>query len=151
MKRLTTPILILCSLMLLAGCAEQQPTQCLNPVAHVYGFFGGLWHGLIIPFNFIGTLFWDDVAIYAPSNDGVWYALGFTIGAGGIGKAYGAIGLAMEELGKMGEDDIDARQEREDKEKELAELREIVARVKEMEEQNLMEAIRAEIKKKEGR
>jgi hypothetical protein len=133
MKRLTTAIIILCSLMLLVSCADQEPTQCLNPAAHVYGFFGGLWHGLIIPFNFIGSLFWDDVAIYAPSNNGVWYALGFTIGAGGLGKAYKMVGLAIEELGKMGEDDIDARQEREDKEKELEELREIVSKIKEKE------------------
>lgn len=151
MKRLSTSILILCSLMLLMGCADKAPTQLIDPASHVYGFFGGLWHGLIIPFNFIGSLFWDDVAIYAPSNDGVWYALGFTIGAGGLGKAYRMVGLAIEELGKMGEDDIDARQEREDKEKELEELREIVAKVKEMEEQNLMEAILAKIKEKEGR
>ena len=113
MKRLTTAIIILCSLTLLVSCADQEPTQCLNPAAHVYGFFGGLWHGLIIPFNFIGSLFWDDVAIYAPSNNGVWYALGFTIGAGGLGKAYKMVGLAIEELGKMGEDDIDARLEKE--------------------------------------
>ena len=53
------------------------------------------------------------MAIYAPSNNGVWYALGFTIGAGGLGKAYKMVGLAIEELGKMGEDDIDARLEKE--------------------------------------
>ncbi len=114
---LPTLILALISMLLLTSCAENQPTQCLNPAAHVYGFFGGLWHGLIIPFNFIGTLFWDDVAIYAPSNNGVWYALGFTGGAGGLGKAYKMLGAAIEELGKMGEDDIDARKEEEEAKK----------------------------------
>ena len=113
MKRLTTTVLILCSLMLLMGCADKAPTQLIDPASHMYGLFGGLWHGLIIPFNFIGSLFWDDVAIYAPRNNGVWYALGFTIGAGGLGKAYKMVGLAIEELGKMGEDDIDARLEKE--------------------------------------
>lgn len=130
MKRLTTAIIILCALTLLVSCADQEPTQCLNPAAHVYGLFGGLWHGLIIPFNFIGSLFWDDVAIYAPSNNGVWYALGFTIGAGGLGKAYKMVGLAIEELGKMGEDDIDARQEKEALEKEIAEIREVMTKIK---------------------
>ena len=114
---LPTLILALISMLLLASCAENQPTQCLNTTAHVYGFFGGFWHGLIIPFNFIGTLFWDDVAIYAPSNNGVWYALGFTGGAGGLGKAYKMLGAAIEELGKMGEDDIDARKEEEEAKK----------------------------------
>ena len=130
MKRLTTTVLILCSLMLLMGCADKAPTQLIDPASHVYGLFGGLWHGLIIPFNFIGSLFWDDVAIYAPSNNGVWYALGFTIGAGGLGKAYKMVGLAIEELGKMGEDDIDARQEKEALEKEIAEIREVMTKIK---------------------
>ena len=130
MKRLTTTVLILCSLMLLVSCADKAPTQLIDSASHVYGLFGGLWHGLIIPFNFIGSLFWDDVAIYAPSNNGVWYDLGFTIGAGGLGKAYKMVGLAIEELGKMGEDDIDARQEKEALEKEIAEIREVMTKIK---------------------
>lgn len=65
----------------ISGCAD---------VAHVkecvadkpYGFWGGLWHGIIAPFGFIGSLFWDDIAMYAVNNNGPLYDLGFCLGAG---------------------------------------------------------------------
>ena len=43
-------------IFLLAGCAQNEVVeQCLK--GHTYGFLGGLWHGFIAPFDFIGMLF----------------------------------------------------------------------------------------------
>ena len=73
------------ALLLLAGCADNEVMQCEPLVGHQYGFWGGLWHGLIVGFDFIGMLIWDDVTVYAPNNNGAWYAFGFTLGCGGLG------------------------------------------------------------------
>lgn len=70
--------------LLLTGCAHREIiTPCLT--GHTYGFLGGLWHGFIAPFDLIAMLFRDDVAFYAPNNNGAWYAFGFLIGSGGWG------------------------------------------------------------------
>lgn len=37
---------------------------CINP-SDTYGFWGGFWHGIIAFFSFIGSLFSNDIAIYA--------------------------------------------------------------------------------------
>ena len=74
---------LLCA-VLLTGCADSETvTNCVQ--GHTYGFWGGLWHGLIAPFDFIGMLIWDDVTMYAQNNNGGWYALGFLLGSGGWG------------------------------------------------------------------
>lgn len=71
-------------LFLITGCAKNVPVeQCLT--GHTYGFLGGLWHGFIAPFDFIGMLFNKDIAMYAQNNNGGLYALGFLIGSGGWG------------------------------------------------------------------
>jgi O-6-methylguanine DNA methyltransferase len=68
----------------LAGCARNEAIeQCLT--GHRYGFLGGLWHGFIAPFDFIGMLFSEKISMYAPNNNGGFYALGFLIGSGGWG------------------------------------------------------------------
>jgi hypothetical protein len=77
-------IFILLILVMLCGCAGSEAIeQCLT--GHEYGFFGGLWHGFIAPFDFIGMLFNDDITMYAQNNNGGLYALGFLIGSGGWG------------------------------------------------------------------
>jgi hypothetical protein len=57
----------------------------------VAGFWLGLWHGLIVPFTFIISLFSDNVTIYEIHNSGGWYNFGFLVGAsmtlGGGGAA----------------------------------------------------------------
>ncbi|MCX6302407.1 MAG: hypothetical protein NTW82_09500 [Bacteroidia bacterium] len=71
-------------LIFLSGCAKSEMVdQCLT--GHTYGFFGGLWHGFIAPFDFIGMLFNDDITMYAQNNNGGLYALGFLLGSGGWG------------------------------------------------------------------
>jgi hypothetical protein len=63
----------------LASCARQAPSA-VEPAAP--GFFLGLWHGWIIVFSFIGSLFSDDIAVYAVPNNGGWYDFGFALGVG---------------------------------------------------------------------
>lgn len=85
MKKSTILIFILAaSLLLLSGCADNQTIAqgCLQ--GHQYGFWGGLWHGIVMPFSFIGQLFSDDIAVWAPNNNGGWYTFGFVLGAGGL-------------------------------------------------------------------
>lgn len=71
-------------ILLLSGCAQSEEVgQCLT--GHTYGFFGGLWHGFIAPFDFIGMLFNNKITMYAQNNNGGLYALGFLLGSGGWG------------------------------------------------------------------
>ena len=51
------------------------------PNAPAAGFLAGLWHGLILPFTFIISLFDSDVRIYEINNSGLWYDFGFILGA----------------------------------------------------------------------
>jgi len=77
-------LLVSLSVLALLGCARNEPVdQCLT--GHTYGFLGGLWHGFIAPFDFIGMLFNKDITMYAQNNNGGLYALGFLIGSGGWG------------------------------------------------------------------
>lgn len=64
---------------LLASCARQAPVAIESDAP---GFFAGLWHGWIILFSFVGSLFSDDIAIYAVPNNGGWYNFGFALGVG---------------------------------------------------------------------
>lgn len=69
---------------LLSSCAGVEPVQeCLSGTQ--FGFFSGLLHGFITPISFIGSLFRDNVAIYAINNTGGWYDLGFLLGSSGWG------------------------------------------------------------------
>lgn len=77
-------------IILVSGCAEVTPIKdCVH--SEPYGFIGGLWHGFIAPASFIGSLFFDHIAMYAVNNNGGWYDFGFVLGAGilfgGSGKA----------------------------------------------------------------
>jgi hypothetical protein len=84
-KKLVAVMLSACLILILfAACSNRESIEaCLQ--GHIYGFWSGLWHGIIAPVDLIGMLFRDDVSVYAPNNNGVWYALGFLIGSGGWG------------------------------------------------------------------
>jgi hypothetical protein len=70
--------------VILFSCADKEVVDaCLK--GHTYGFWGGLWHGFIAPFDFIAMLFRQDVTMYAQNNNGAWYAFGFLLGSGGWG------------------------------------------------------------------
>lgn len=89
MKKITSQrvlflLFILVLITVLPGCAKNEAVdQCLS--GHTYGFFGGLWHGFIAPFDFIGMLFNDEITMFAQNNNGGLYALGFLLGSGGWG------------------------------------------------------------------
>ena len=77
-------LLFLFSIFILSACAKNEVvTECLT--GHTYGFWGGLLHGFIAPVDLVISLFRDDVAVYAPNNNGAWYAFGFILGSGGWG------------------------------------------------------------------
>lgn len=71
-------------LAILSGCAHKETIEQMVD-GHTHGFWSGLLHGFIAPFDFIGMLFSDRIVMYANNNNGVWYAFGFLIGSGGWG------------------------------------------------------------------
>jgi hypothetical protein len=85
-KQILSIAFFLLLIIILASCAKNAPiTDMLKGQVHTYGFFGGLWHGLIAPFDLIGMLIWDDVTVFARNNNGFGYAFGFLLGSGGWG------------------------------------------------------------------
>lgn len=85
MKKVLVFLLVL---VMFSGCADVAVvTECLP--ADPYGFWGGLWHGMVAPIAFIGSLFSDNIAMYAVNNSGGWYDFGFWLGIGGLGSFIG--------------------------------------------------------------
>ena len=83
-------IYLILIIIVFASCADVTPIEdCVSDKP--YGFLSGLWHGIIAPISFVGSLFIDDIAMYAVNNNGGWYDFGFVLGAGilfgGGGKA----------------------------------------------------------------
>jgi hypothetical protein len=79
-NRIFTILLVLLVAMLTISCADVAKVQFPNPDEHIYGFWGGTWHGMIMFPSFIGSLIWDDIAVYAVHNNGAWYNFGFVGG-----------------------------------------------------------------------
>lgn len=77
-------LLVLFAVCFLTGCADVSPHAEMCITSDPYGFWSGLWHGIIAPFSFIGSLFSDDIAVYAYDNNGGWYNFGFLLGVGGF-------------------------------------------------------------------
>lgn len=87
---------IVCLISILSGCASHYaPDIASDP----YGFFSGVWHGLILPFSLlanviswllslVGIPLFDSVAIIGQPNTGIAYYLGFGVGLLLIGKTY---------------------------------------------------------------
>lgn len=80
----TLTVFALLVLFLFSSCAEVQNIEACK-TGHTYGFFGGLWHGIIAPVSFVGSLFSNDIAVWAVNNNGGWYTFGFLIGVGSLG------------------------------------------------------------------
>ena len=72
-------IVVLSCMALLTGCQVADPNSPCVPYSHL-GFFWGLLHGFIAPFNLIAMLVRDDIMVFARNNNGAWYAFGFIIG-----------------------------------------------------------------------
>ena len=73
MKKFISITLILFSFVVLSGCAYiHDVSQCFEPNEYQYGFFSGLWHGSITFFSLIGSIFNENISIYAVNNTGFW-------------------------------------------------------------------------------
>ncbi|HCY41559.1 MAG TPA: hypothetical protein DHV48_09415 [Prolixibacteraceae bacterium] len=83
-KLLILSFFLMIAVILLSSCAEVQNIEACK-TGHTYGFFGGLWHGIIAPVSFVISLFSDNVAVWAINNNGGWYTFGFLIGVGSLG------------------------------------------------------------------
>ena len=80
MKRAWLVLLVLAAVLLLSSCAAG-PNPGVGTGEESPGFLMGLWHGIIIFFTFVISLFTDDVSVYEVANDGNWYDFGFVLGA----------------------------------------------------------------------
>lgn len=81
MKKYKLYIFGLISILLLSGCAHSVQHVINN---NTDGFFAGLWHGIILPISWIGSLFNANIAIYSCDNNGGWYDFGFILGTGNL-------------------------------------------------------------------
>lgn len=70
------------ALVVFTGCANVTSVEACTLGIEPYGFWNGFWHGMIAPISFFGSLFSDDIAMYAINNNGGWYDAGFVLGAG---------------------------------------------------------------------
>lgn len=90
-SRLLLLVVLLVSVLALAGCAPDANQAAQPGGQDVAGFWAGLWHGAVMLFTFIWSLFNDSVGIYEVNNNGGWYNFGYLLGAmmflGGGGAA----------------------------------------------------------------
>jgi hypothetical protein len=81
--------------VLLAGCATHYAPDVVNDP---YGFFSGIWHGMLFPWAllanviswFVGLLgfsIFDSIQIVGQPNTGLWYYIGFALGLFAYGGA----------------------------------------------------------------
>jgi hypothetical protein len=87
-RQMVVLLAMLGAVVLLSSCAPD-PNPVLGTGEDSPGFLMGLWHGIIIFFTFVISLFTDDVTVYEVANDGNWYDFGFFVGLmislGGMG------------------------------------------------------------------
>ena len=68
MKKINKILLGLAVLILLSSRAHATDIEsCIGN--DTYGFWGGLWHGIITPLSFIGFLFFDNIAMRKNAKD----------------------------------------------------------------------------------
>jgi len=89
MKNLIKLLLVVLVAFLFTSCADVSPHAETCVTSDPYGFWGGLWHGIIVVISWIGSLFSNDIAIYAYDNNGGWYDFGFVLGIGALGVSGG--------------------------------------------------------------
>lgn len=84
MKRKAFLAIVILLVLLMSACAAGANPQADVPAGDgdVAGFWMGLWHGIIVPFTFLISLFSETVGIYEVFNSGGWYDFGFVLGAG---------------------------------------------------------------------
>lgn len=91
-QRLAIAVCMIVLCLLMVSCAPAEAGE------HEFGFFGGLWHGMILPFSFSAKLLgailhlvsedWGnwDISIWADNTTGFTYWLGFVLGFFGLSK-----------------------------------------------------------------
>lgn len=82
LTRVILVVVLLASIVLLAGCAAGPNPYRNTPNENevTAGFWRGLWHGIIAPITFIISLFNHNVNLYEVHNNGGWYNFGFILG-----------------------------------------------------------------------
>lgn len=80
MKNFKIFLLIALIMVLFSSCAHTVDIGACVEGTKEYGFWNGLWHGMISGLTFIGSLFNDNVSVYAVNNNGGWYDFGFLWG-----------------------------------------------------------------------
>ena len=81
-KNILKLVLLLLIILTISSCANVSHIQSCVEEEQTYNFWYGLWHGMIAPLSFIGSLFSEDIAMYGVNNNGGWYDFGFVLGAG---------------------------------------------------------------------
>ena len=93
MRLIYTACMVLPLSALVTGCAAHYSSDAVNDP---YGFFSGVWHGLIFVFSLIATVIswvcslagislFDSIEIVGRPNTGFWYYVGFAIGIASAG------------------------------------------------------------------
>ena len=77
MKKIS--LLLVLSFLIFSCVNHVDVKECL-PIEEPSGFWGGTWDGMIMVPSFIGSIIWDDVAVYDVNNNGAWYDFGFVGG-----------------------------------------------------------------------
>lgn len=77
-------------IVMVSGCADHVTFTVAAKIEPV-GFWFGVWHGFTLPFSWLGSLFSDDIAVYAIYNNGGWYDAGFAWGVGSIATLRGLV------------------------------------------------------------
>jgi hypothetical protein len=87
-KQFLLILVVLLVALLLTGCADVNLAEDNLQLCqrNLSGFWWGLWHGIVAPIAFIGSLFDSDIAIYDVCNVGGWYDFGFCLGIGAFTK-----------------------------------------------------------------
>ncbi|RTZ23039.1 hypothetical protein [Vibrio penaeicida] len=80
-------ILVSIFVMVISGCADHVSLEAAVEMEKV-GFWTGLWHGFILPFSMLGSMLWEEVAIYAIYNAGGWYDFGYFLGVWLLASLY---------------------------------------------------------------
>ena len=85
-KHLVVLAVVLLVVCVVAGCARPYPLE--RPIyERPAGFWYGLWHGIVVCFSFVGSLFDDGIAVYSVYNSGSWYDFGFLVGVGAFASS----------------------------------------------------------------
>ena len=85
-------IIAISLILLIMSCAAGNERYSEETPA---GFWAGLWHGWILLFTFIISLFSDSVQVYETFNSGGWYDFGFLLGVMTFFSGSGHTGAKM--------------------------------------------------------